>query len=51
MEITEDENVQVIVEKCRHCFPKTLIPKEYEFTCIAYDYNVMKPKHELSKNQ
>ena len=49
MELTEDEIVEKYAKQCGHCNRKTLLPYEYEFTCIAYGYNVSKRKHELSK--
>ena len=34
-----------------HCNRNTLLPYEYEFTCVSCGYNVIKRKHELSKIQ
>ena len=51
MELTEDEIIQKYAKQCRHCNRNTLLPYEYEFTCIACGYNVNKRRHELSKIQ
>ena len=51
MDLTEDEIIQKNAKTCRHCNRNTLLPYEYEFTCIACGYNVTKRKHELSKIQ
>ena len=51
MELTEDESIQKYGKHCGHCNRNTLLPYEYEFTCIARGYIVNKRKHELSKIQ
>ena len=51
MELTEDQIIQKYAKNCRHCNRNTLLPYEYEFTCIVCGYNVNKRKHELSKIQ
>ena len=51
MELTEDEIIQKYAKQCRHCIRNMLLPYEYEFTCMACGYNVIKRKHELSKIQ
>ena len=51
MELTEDEILQKYAKKCGHCNRNTLLPYEYEFTCLSFGYNVNKRKHELSKRQ
>ena len=51
MELTEDEIIQKYGKNCGHCNRNTLIPYEYEFSCITCGYNVNKRKHELSKIQ
>ena len=51
MVLTEDEIIQTYAKRCGHCNRNTLLPYEYEFTCIACGYNVTKRKHELSKIQ
>ena len=51
MEITEDEIIEKYATRCGHCNRNTLLPYEYEFTCIVCGYNVNKRKHDLSKIQ
>ena len=51
MNLSEDEIIQKYAKNCGHCNRNTLLPYEYEFTCIACGYNVNKRKHELSKKQ
>ena len=51
MELTEDEIIEKYAKHCGHCNRNTLLPYEYEFTCVVCGYNVMKRKHELSKIQ
>ena len=51
MKLTEDETIEEYRKQCRQCNQKTLLPYEYEFTCIICGYNVNKRKHELSKIQ
>ena len=51
MNLSEDEIIQKYGKQCRHCCRNTLLPYEYEFTCIACGYNVNKRKNELSKIQ
>ena len=51
MELTEDQLFEKYANCCGHCNRNTLLPYEYEFTCIACRYNVSKRKHEVSKKQ
>ena len=51
MELTEDEIIQKHAKNCGHCKRNTLLPYEYEFTCLSCGYNVNKRKHQLSKIQ
>ena len=51
MELTEDEIIEKYGKHCGHCNRSTLLPYEYEFTCVVCGYNVNKRKHELSKIQ
>ena len=51
MELSEDEIIQKYGKQCRHCNRNTLLPYEYEYTCIVCGYNMNKRKHELSKIQ
>ena len=38
-------------KQCRHCNRNTLIPYEYEWTCISCGFNLIKRKHEFNKKQ
>ena len=51
MNLSEDEIIQKHAKICQHCNRITLLPYEYEFTCLSSGYNVSKRKHELSKIQ
>ena len=51
MELNEDEIIQKYGKRCGHCNRHTLLPYEYEFTCIVCGVNLIKRKHELSKIQ
>ena len=51
MNLTEDEIIGKYAKRCEDCNRKTLLPQEYEFTCIACGFNEIKTKHELSKIQ
>ena len=51
MELTEDEPIKKNSKYCGHCNRNTLLPYDFEFTCISCGYNVIKGKHELSKIQ
>ena len=51
MKLTEDEIFENYAKNCGHCNRNTLLPYEYEFTCIVCGYNVIKRKNELSKIQ
>ena len=51
MDLSEDQIIAKYGNKSRHCNRNTLLPYEYEFTCIVCGYNVNKRKHELSKIQ
>ena len=51
MSLTEDQIFEKYGKQCGHCNRNTLLPHEYEFTCIVCGYNVNKRKHELSKIQ
>ena len=51
MELSEDQIIEKYRKNCRHCNRNTLLPYEYEWTCISCNYNVIKRKHELSKIQ
>ena len=51
MELTDDEIIQKYSKNCGHCKRNTLLPYEYEWTCISCGFNINKRKHELSKIQ
>ena len=51
MELSGGEIIEKYGKNCGHCNPRTLIPWEFEFTCISCGYNLLKRKHELSKIQ
>ena len=51
MELTEDQIIGKYAKRCGHCNRNTLLPYEYEWTCISCGFNVIKRKHELSKIQ
>ena len=51
MELTEDEIIQKNAKNCGHCKRNTLIPYEYEWTCISCGFNINKHKREISKIQ
>ena len=51
MELTEDEIIQKYGKNCCHCNRNTLLPYEYEWSCVSCGFNLIKRKHELSKKQ
>ena len=51
MQPSENETIQRYGKGCVHCNRNTLLPYEYEWTCLSYGYNVIKRKHELCKIQ
>ena len=51
MQLTEDENIKNYAKLCGHCNRYTLLPYEYEFTCIVSGFNLIERKHELTKIQ
>ena len=51
MNLTEDEIIEKYGKLCGHCNRNTLLPYEYEWTCLSCNYTVIKEKHELSKIQ
>ena len=44
MELTEDEIIEPYAKRCGHCRRNTILPHEYEFTCLSCGYNVKKTK-------
>ena len=51
MNLSEDEIIQKYGKHWGNCNRNTLLPCQYEWTCIACGYIVIKRKHELSKIQ
>jgi len=51
MESTENEILKKYAKHCGHCKRITLLPYEYECTCLSCGFNVIKQKHQLSKIQ
>ena len=44
MDLTEDESIQKYDRHCGHSIRNTLLPYEYELTCVSFGYNVKKTK-------
>ena len=51
MELTGDQIIEKHAKQCKHCSRNTLLPYEYEITCIPCGFNLIKRKHEFTKNQ
>ena len=51
MNLSEDEFIQKYGKHCGHCNRNTLLPYEYEWTCLSCGFNLYKRKNELSKIQ
>ena len=51
MQLSEDEINKNYIKHCGYCNRNTLLPNEYERTCISCGCNVIKRKHELSRIQ
>ena len=51
MDLTEDQIIEKYGKHCGHCNRNTLLPYEYEYTCLSCGFNVSKRKHELSTIQ
>ena len=51
MELSEDEIIEKYGKEFGRCSRNILLPYENECTCISCEYNVIKRKQELSKNQ
>ena len=41
MELAEDEIKQKYAKDCGHCNQNTLLPYEFEFTCVSCGYNII----------
>ena len=51
MEFSEDEIFEKYAKHCCHCSRNTLLPYQYDWTCISCGFNLIKRNHELSKIQ
>ena len=51
MESTDDQIRENYAKQCLHYNRNTLLPYEYESTCISCGYNAIKRENELSKIQ
>ena len=51
MELSEDEIILKYAKYCGNCNGNTLLPYEYEWTCVSCGYNVIQRKHELIRIQ
>ena len=51
MKLPEDKIIQKYGKNCGHCNRNTLLPYEYEWSCLSCGFNLTKIKHELSKIQ
>ena len=51
MNLTEDQIIEKHGKRCARCNQNTLLPYEYEWTCISCGFNLIKRKHELTKIQ
>ena len=50
MQLSEDEIFKNFAKNCGHCSRKTLLPYQYEWSCISSGLNLIKRKHELAKS-
>ena len=51
MNLSEDQIIEKYGKNCRHRNRNTLLPYEYEFTCLSCGINLIKRKDELTKIQ
>ena len=51
MELTDDQKFINYAKQCGHFRWNTLLPYEFEFTFIAFGYNVIKRKRDWVKFQ
>ena len=51
MEISEHQIDEKYGKHCGHCLGKTVLPFDYECSCISCGFNLIKRKHELTKIQ
>ena len=50
MNLSEEEIFKKYAKNCGHCNRNILLPYENDNKCFSCGYNVIKRKHELSKN-
>ena len=51
MKLSEDRKTEKNAKQRGHCTRNTVLPFEYEWTCISCGFSLIKRKHELSKIQ
>ena len=51
MNLSEEQKIEKNPKLCGNCMQKTLLPYEFDWTCISIGYSVIKRKLELSKIQ
>ena len=51
MELVEDQRIESYANRCLYCTRNTLLPYEYEWTCVACGYNVVRRNNELRESQ
>ena len=49
MNLSKHETIEKSAEQCGHCKRNTILPYEYEFTCVSCGYNVIKRKQKSPK--
>ena len=45
MELIKDQIIEKYAKQYKHRMHNTLLPYEYDYTCIAWGYNVLKQKN------
>ena len=48
MELPKDEIIQKYAKHCGHCSRNCLLPYEYEYTCFACGYNLIKKTNSVT---
>ena len=49
MNLSEDETIKKYAKHCGHCNRNTLLPYEYEWTCISCGFSLIKENTNLLK--
>ena len=49
--LSDDETIEKYAKQCKHCLQNTILPYEYEWSCISCGFNLIWRKHELTKIQ